>query len=464
MNIVDSAIKAGMSPERIAFVAFTRKAADEARDRAIVRFGFEKDQLPWFRTIHSVAFKILGIQRADIMQEQDYREIGYELGFSFSDLDSITFVPAGTTLGDKVARVESLARLRCVSLQQQWEDSSLIDLNFSSVLQWEAGVQRFKQSKGMMDYTDLLEQFSTALDVDLFILDEAQDLSPLQWKVVDLAASRAEKIYLAGDDDQAIYDFSGANSSVFLEHEGESVVLPQSFRTPRSVQRIAQEVSNSIRVRQPKVWAPREAEGKVDQVRYESSLDLSEGSWLLLARNHMALSRFETVVQNQGYTYIKEDKHSTSDSAGRAIQSWEKWRKGARLDTKSIRNLNKFIPGLIGWVPRLPSTIEESPLDLAMKDRSWMDVIQIAAKKREYIRSCLANHESLFDKPRVTISTIHHAKGGEADHVALITDITQNPWNQMETDSEKRVLYVALTRAKETLTLIQPATIRHYNV
>jgi superfamily I DNA/RNA helicase len=178
----------------------------------------------------------------------------------------------------------------------------------------------------------------------------------------------------------------------------------------------------------------------------------------------MALSRFETVVQNQGYTYIKEDKHSTSDSAGRAIQSWEKWRKGARLDTKSIRNLNKFIPGLIGWVPRLPSTIEESPLDLAMKDRSWMDVIQIAAKKREYIRSCLANHESLFDKPRITISTIHHAKGGEADHVALITDITQNPWNQMETDSEKRVLYVALTRAKETLTLIQPATIRHYNV
>ena len=464
LRIVEDAIRKGTPPERIAFMAFTKKAADEAAGRAISKFHLDKEQLPWFRTLHSMAFKILGVRREDIMQDEHYKELGYELGFQFSDLDSISFVPAGTTLGDKVARMESLSRLRCVSLEQQWADCNYHDVEISTVHQWDAGVRRFKATKGMLDYTDLLEQFDTALDIDLFILDEAQDLPPLQWQVVHKAAAHCKSLYCAADDDQAVFTWAGADPKLFIDLPGQSHILPQSFRIPRQVQKIAQSVLQDISNRQQKEWKPREAEGAVEYVMHEDSLDLSQGTWLLLARNHMHLSRFETIAINQGYPYMKEGTHSTDGPVARAILSWEKWRKNQPIDAKEIKNLGRYLPQLQGWVPRTASFFTESPASQDLLQFPWFDTLQISPKKREYIRSCLANKESLFGKPRITISTIHRAKGGEADHVALITDVTQNPWNQLNTDEEKRVLYVGLTRAKETLTIIQPASLRHYNL
>ena len=57
LNVVDEAIASGIAPERIAYLAFTRKAAHEAQDRAIARFNIDSDRLPYFRTLHSLAFK-----------------------------------------------------------------------------------------------------------------------------------------------------------------------------------------------------------------------------------------------------------------------------------------------------------------------------------------------------------------------------------------------------------------------
>ena len=62
LNVVDEAISSGMPPEKIAYLAFTRKAAYEAQERAMARFNIDSDRLPYFRTLHSLAFKKLGIQ------------------------------------------------------------------------------------------------------------------------------------------------------------------------------------------------------------------------------------------------------------------------------------------------------------------------------------------------------------------------------------------------------------------
>ena len=56
LDMVDRALEAGTNPHRIAFLAFTRKAAHEARDRAAKRFKLDpKEDLPYFRTLHSLA-------------------------------------------------------------------------------------------------------------------------------------------------------------------------------------------------------------------------------------------------------------------------------------------------------------------------------------------------------------------------------------------------------------------------
>ncbi len=52
---------------------------------------------------------------------------------------------------------------------------------------------------------DIVQQPNKIPEFDVVFIDEAQDLSPIQWKLYDILKSKSKKIYLAGDDDQAIY-------------------------------------------------------------------------------------------------------------------------------------------------------------------------------------------------------------------------------------------------------------------
>ena len=103
------------------------------------------------------------------------------------------------------------------------------------------------------------------------------------------------------------------------------------------------------------------------------------------------------------------------------------------------------------------------PSDAASLD--WMSVLKnLPADEREYLRSCLRNGEKFTDKPRITISTIHQSKGGEADNVVLLTDMGKLSWDNLGSDEENRVWYVALTRAKQSLFLVRPRGLRYFSI
>ena len=53
-------------PDKIRYFAFTQKAAHEARDRAIKKFNLTEDDLPYFRTLHSLAFRKLGLKKDNV--------------------------------------------------------------------------------------------------------------------------------------------------------------------------------------------------------------------------------------------------------------------------------------------------------------------------------------------------------------------------------------------------------------
>jgi len=68
-------------PNKIGFFAFTQKAANEARDRAMKKFSYTEDDLPYFRTLHSLAFRRLGIKKENVMQKMHYQDLGKENRF-----------------------------------------------------------------------------------------------------------------------------------------------------------------------------------------------------------------------------------------------------------------------------------------------------------------------------------------------------------------------------------------------
>ena len=91
--------------------------------------------------------------------------------------------------------------------------------------------------------------------------------------------------------------------------------------------------------------------------------------------------------------------------------------------------------------------------------QSWFDVFETEPDDSLYIRDMLQHGEELSAAPRVKLSTIHAAKGGEADNVLLILDNTKTireaiEKSQDKEDEENRVWYVGVTRTKQNLYMV----------
>ena len=89
----------------------------------------------------------------------------------------------------------------------------------------------------------------------------------------------------------------------------------------------------------------------------------------------------------------------------------------------------------------------------------WFEAFDAAPRRDvNYLRKMRKNGEKLNQPPRITLSTIHGAKGGESQNVVLLTDLSLNTYNAYEKnpDDENRLFYVGATRTKEHLHIISP--------
>ena len=69
----------------------------------------------------------------------------------------------------------------------------------------------------------------------VMFVDEAQDLSLIQWKLVRRIEESATDSFIAGDDDQGIYKWNGAHVNTFINLEGTRRILEQSHRVPQNL-------------------------------------------------------------------------------------------------------------------------------------------------------------------------------------------------------------------------------------
>jgi superfamily I DNA/RNA helicase len=91
----------------------------------------------------------------------------------------------------------------------------------------------------------------------------------------------------------------------------------------------------------------------------------------------------------------------------------------------------------------------------------WHEALtRVSVEERTYIIAVLKGGQKLTERPKIKISTIHGAKGGQADHVILLTDMVRHDVKAASHgplhDDEARVWYVATTRAKQKLTIVEP--------
>ena len=87
-NRVRNCIEDGIDPDRIACVSFTRKAATESRERVGRDWGIDEKDLPFFQTLHSMAYRAGGYTPNDVMRTEDLKAVGSEVGMVFGSRKS----------------------------------------------------------------------------------------------------------------------------------------------------------------------------------------------------------------------------------------------------------------------------------------------------------------------------------------------------------------------------------------
>jgi DNA helicase-2/ATP-dependent DNA helicase PcrA len=532
-------------------VSYTRAAAAEIRERLAERLDENPRALQGnVCTMHAKAYELLDLSRNDVVGESEKSEFCEEYGIEFED----EYGGAGrrtarsTTLGNKIiATSQWLQRTsRDVSdwydVPFQWDQEEVrlppeIDPNAQEgnkyTPTWPSdddridvpeairGWRNYKGEHGLTGFADMLErvkQRSLLPNVDYLVIDEFQDITTLQYDVYEEWKPHMKKVLIAGDDDQVVYSWQGADPALLLDEDvDEDVILPNSYRLPSNVLNVVNREIRHIEKRQDKDLKPRKEGGVVEGVESPSMLDLvrnvrttmeeDDGTIMLLFRARYQMFRFIDEFITEGVPFsVLTDQRMWTDRLTQFVRAVEAIDADEPIDGLQARRLADMLAdSAFGSNERddLFDAIDEREEEAGVDDLTDLTIEpepiaehvpfmpgptsasdmsrKITSFQTKSIKSYFAVDEYAGTDPeRVRLGTIHSAKGREADHVFVATDLTEKVVEQMAatvddptdvpgceeftkttdpvptlTDNERRVFYVGMSRARERLVVIE---------
>lgn len=444
LEILEQELKT-IEPDRVAFVSFTRKGAYEGKKRLMEKFGFSDDDLPFFRTLHSLAYQQLGLKKNQILSKWHYKKFSEAIGITFSG----SYNSELENNNDRFLFYDSLQRNNATA-----SENFLYDINIKTYNYIKNNYNVFKKTLKVYDFTDILEFYikkGLPLDIDIAVIDEAQDLTSLQWQMIEFAFSKCKKIYIAGDDDQSIYEWAGADVKYYLNYKytGKEI-LTISHRLPDNVLKLSKKILQGIKNRVEKETKTTQPAGNIEYINNFKELIIdNENSWLFLSRNNYCLNRVQKYLRDRGILY--KYKHTPSIN---------------QLDIAAIIHYTNVCNKKESLQPHKIYTYVDN-IDRLTYDKPWFEVMNFDEDTALYYRDIAANGNMRndFEDIKINVDTIHGSKGGEADNVVLMSDISRNVELNKEKnyDEEMRVLYVGITRTKKNLFVVNPETDYYYN-
>ena len=353
IDYVKTFYKLGTPLDKIGYFAFTTKAAKEAIKRMLDEHeNLQQKDLKHFRTLHSLAFNRLGMKKAQVMQDEHYEDIGRKVGIEvtvYSDgQESTGFVDSNSEYFNLI----NAARIKEISIEDEYNTgmySYELEKNLLHILEGE--LNNYKDSFKLYDFNDMIEKFNVSEmcpKYDVVFVDEAQDLSPIQWKMVDILRENSKYVILAGDDDQAIYGWAGADVKKFQNIESKKdIILPYSHRVPRAVQHVADQILSRIpdARRIKKNWKARNEEGAVGYITSIEDVPLYKGDWLILARTNDRLEKLKPILRDMGIYFQFKGRKSFKSTLFRSILNYTRWQnKGDKLSLSEVRDVLDCVP------------------------------------------------------------------------------------------------------------------------
>lgn len=355
-----------------------------------------------------------------------------------------------------------------------------------------------KREEGALDFTDMLLRAlqlpARMSGYGLLLVDEAQDMTPLQWALVDHWSTAAERVVVIMDPDQCIHEWCGASYSqaVSRVREWPARVLAQSWRVPLMAHGLARGVVSMIRDREDAEYSPADRDGAASWCGQDDVIDrardvvleyvnapeeLHDGELVpaktremfILARTNRDVARLRKALNAAGVPYADEhpgQPRSFAVATARRARCVLDLISGKAVAAELVKDALSQVPSK-GWFEGVKKRCLESLPEsgaVALSDLPWFNAgtsavallgamklagdpaywVQIAEKYGAWV---------LTDPPPIRVLTMHRSKGREADVVAVCAEKSNAVMFGGVDDAELRLLYVAVTRTKDELLL-----------
>jgi len=475
-----------VEPNRILALTFTARAAGEMRAR-LRTLGVPAIAA---RTFHAAALKQLLYFWPEALGGRFPSLLTSKSAFLGEALDraGVTATKSPATLREISSEIEWAKVLQIPSdeyVEAALSNNRLIrstatksKINLEDIARTYESYETLKRQERAIDFEDvllltvgMLEEVKEIRDrvrdqYRYFTVDEYQDVSPLQQRLLDLWLGKRSDICVVGDPAQTIYSFAGATPSFLLNFtkrfpEAEVIRLSAGYRSTPEIINIANAILRSGDLghdldavnehgNQPETSGfsseSEELISIVDAIRSKISSGVKAHEIAVLARTNAQLEDLEKALAGAGI----ENQIRTAE------RFFE--RGDVRAMISAIRSASVLATS--DWLSELRDLLKQ----FGEGDRYVRSIIQLAQElindgvdsMRAFLRELeeRAEQNNPPDLPGVTLATLHSAKGLEWEYVYLVgASARYLPWPGSSVDEERRLFYVGVTRAKRELNL-----------
>lgn len=482
------------SPGRVMAVTFTAKAAGEMRGR-LRALGVDGVSA---RTFHAAALAQLNYFWPTLAGDTAPGVVDNKVRLLAHAADGIGLDPDTPTLRDVASEIEwRKVSMLGIDAYAAARPNGVGRLTVERVVDLHRAYEKLKDERRQLDFEDVLLACAGMLEAEPhvaravheqyrhFTVDEFQDVSPLQHRLLELWLGDRRDLCVVGDASQTIYSFAGAEARYLLEfasrHDDAHVVrLETNYRSDASILAVANELMRdrpgalqlraephrAVADERPTVTAfeddEEEARGVAARIAEQIAAGIDPRRIAVLYRAHAQSAELVRALADAGI--------ATTVLGGRRFFDLPEVRQGIMaLRGASVAPMQGGLVDTVRGVLRsLGLTDEPPPAGGALRD-AWearAALLRLAEEAPEgtslrtftdeLAARAKAQHEPALRT--VTLATIHAAKGLEWDHVHLV-GLAEGllPISYATTfeavDEERRLAYVGITRAARTLSL-----------
>ena len=422
----------------------------------------------YVKTMHSLGFAILRRNLGDNIEKNDYKYRSY-IKSNINELTSIHDEHLTTSqineYIDSITKLVDFARFNLAQSENDIEKIARkydIPINFDEASVVKKVLKWGKENTNVIDYTDMvwlpveLSLRPIGLQYDWIFADEVQDFSLVYNQVMFKCFKRGTRFICVGDERQSINVFAGSSPEAFQYlcnyPNTHTFELPITYRCPTSVVDMAKEYVENIQARED---APD------GEIRYDCKIkDLKDGDMVLARTKAPLLKLYTKLLRKKVQCYIKGAdiglnliKMLENIDKEELNQDLTKDGVFVRLFDNLFTERNKLMRNY--GLSKDDATLTSNIMERYDSINSLLTLSERLTTKTKLIK----NIENIFKEENngIILSTIHKAKGLEADNVYILcrssmpSKLAHSDWERQQ---EENLIYVAITRPKQILGFI----------